>query len=272
MGNGTFTAPDIDQNAAAVFQSQGYFQAPQLIPDDLLNNSVAHMDQVIAGQYETDPVIRHHFSRTVEPGSPQDRLIKINNAHGVDATLLSLISYPAIGAWASFMLGGVDRVQVWHTQLLYKPPGSSSKGNIGIHQDFNYWQFFDKIDGILTAWIALSDVAVPSGAMRFVPGSHRWPLIDPGNFAEQDERKALAAIEVPDGEEWTEHAAVMPRGAVSFHHPMTFHGSGPNVSDQPRRSIAVHLCSEGSRVVKENPFVSDETLKSAEENPVIFQR
>ena len=45
--------PTIDENAAATFQQQGFYQAPQLIPDDLLDEAVAHMDKVIACEYET---------------------------------------------------------------------------------------------------------------------------------------------------------------------------------------------------------------------------
>ena len=146
----------------------------------------------------------------MEPGDPLDRLVKINNAHVADRTLHRLISYPLLGEWASAVIGGTEKVQVWHTQLLYKPTGGSAKGNIGLHQDYNYWQFFANPTGIFTAWIALSDVTIESGAMRFVPGSHRWGLIDPGNFGEQDETKAKAGIQVPEDESWSEYPAVMP--------------------------------------------------------------
>ncbi|MEM7532923.1 MAG: phytanoyl-CoA dioxygenase family protein [Chloroflexota bacterium] len=262
-----FSTPAIDQNATKAFQEQGFYQAPQLIPDDLLNEAVTHMDQVIACEYETG--VAPQYS-SVEPGDPLDKLVKINNAHVADHTLLTLISYPLIGEWAAAIIGGATRVQVWHSQLLYKPTGGSAKGNIGLHQDYNYWQFFENPAGIFTAWIALSDVTVEAGAMRFVPGSHRWGLLDPGNFGEQDEAKARAGIKVPEGETWTEYPAVMPRGAVSFHHPLIFHGSGPNTSTQPRRSIAVHLCTEQSHLVEENPYISEETLQRPLENPIIF--
>ncbi|GCE09338.1 hypothetical protein KDAU_66670 [Dictyobacter aurantiacus] len=34
---------------------------------------------------------------------------------------------------------------------------------------------------------------------------------------------------------------VLKKGEVSFHSCLTIHGSGPNLTSQPRRSIAVHL-------------------------------
>lgn len=33
----------------------------------------------------------------------------------------------------------------------------------------------------------------------------------------------------------------MAAGQVSFHHPLTFHGSGANTSDRMRRSLAIHF-------------------------------
>jgi ectoine hydroxylase-related dioxygenase (phytanoyl-CoA dioxygenase family) len=33
----------------------------------------------------------------------------------------------------------------------------------------------------------------------------------------------------------------LKKGEVSFHHCLTIHGSGPNHSTNPRRSIAIHL-------------------------------
>ena len=36
------------------------------------------------------------------------------------------------------------------------------------------------------------------------------------------------------------------KGEVSFHHCLTIHGSGPNLTNQPRRSIAVHMQDESN--------------------------
>ena len=167
-------SPVKDKIASLIFQDQGFYLVPQLIPPDLIDVSVEHMDRVINGDYETHPNSMHHFSRNFEPGNPKDKLIKINNAHLVDSPLLKLISYHLIGEWASFILGGAKQVQVWHTQLLYKPTGNGTKGNIGFHQDYNYWQTFKNPEGILTAWIALSDITIETGPMCFITGSHLW--------------------------------------------------------------------------------------------------
>ena len=229
------TAPD-----RRLFRTQGFLQGPVFLTQDQVAAACRGMDRVIAGDYRTG---REPQSRGVAPGAATTRLIKINNSHFSDEDLFAVVANGEIARWAAQLLGA-QRLHVWHTQLLFKPVGGDPGAGIGFHQDWKYWQFFDQLEGVITAWVALSDITVAGGAMRFVPGSNRWGLIDPGNFSEKDEAKAIAALPLPAGEEWREHAAVMPAGAASFHHPLTLHGSGANHAAAPRRAIAVHYVSE----------------------------
>lgn len=43
------------------------------------------------------------------------------------------------------------------------------------------------------------------------------------------------------GSEWLDEPCILKAGQVSFHHALTFHGSGPNFSDAPRLSIVAHV-------------------------------
>jgi ectoine hydroxylase-related dioxygenase (phytanoyl-CoA dioxygenase family) len=45
-----------------------------------------------------------------------------------------------------------------------------------MHQDLAYWGL-GEIDGILTAWLALSPATPQSGSMDFVKGSHKSPIV-----------------------------------------------------------------------------------------------
>ena len=44
------------------------------------------------------------------------------------------------------------------------------------HQDITYWGMGETDDEV-TAWIALSDVSIEAGCMRFLPGSHKGGLV-----------------------------------------------------------------------------------------------
>lgn len=249
-----------------LFRTQGFLQGPVFLTVAEVAAACRGMDRVIAGDYRSGRPPQH---RGVAPGTATTGLIKINNSHVCDEDLFAVVAHGEVGRWAALLLGA-RRLHVWHTQLLYKPVGGDPGAGIGFHQDWKYWQFFDRLEGVITAWVALSDITVAGGAMRFVPGSQRWGLIDPGNFGEKDEARAIAALPLPEGERWREHAAVMPAGAASFHHPLTLHGSGANHASAPRRAIAVHYVSERARVVAENPYVSEETLARQWENPLVY--
>lgn len=43
------------------------------------------------------------------------------------------------------------------------------------------------------------------------------------------------------GLEWEDQPAIMKAGQVVFHHCLTFHGSGPNLSPHPRNALAIHM-------------------------------
>jgi ectoine hydroxylase-related dioxygenase (phytanoyl-CoA dioxygenase family) len=135
-------------------------------------------------------------------------------------------------------------------QLLYKPPAASGgqRGtNVGWHQDYHYWDAWEEGSELFTAWVALSDVTASSGPMQFVVGSHEWGLSTESDFYSQEYESQRDAIQRAHGREWVEMPAILPPGGASFHHNLTFHGSGPNVSSLPRRAFAVHMRTENSR-------------------------
>jgi hypothetical protein len=46
---------------------------------------------------------------------------------------------------------------------------------------------------------------------------------------------------------------LIPKGHLSFHHCRTYHGSGPNRSDRPRRAISLHL-QDGANAYRAFPL------------------
>jgi len=117
---------------------------------------------------------------------------------------------------------------------------------VGWHQDYGYWQCIDPPE-MLTAWVALDDVSEENGCMQVVPGSHKWGLVPEGNFFDHDLQALEERITAASGKTFQTAPCILPAGALSFHHCMTLHGSGPNLSQRPRRSLVVHLLPEGTR-------------------------
>ena len=63
------------------------------------------------------------------------------------------MSHPDLGRWAA-RVTGASMVQVWWTQLLYKPPQPAegeAELNIGWHQDRHYWRAWEEGSELFTA-------------------------------------------------------------------------------------------------------------------------
>lgn len=255
------------QEARAAMLKDGFCLVGPIIEPDLVARASEHMDAVIAGDYETGVAP----ARMWDLGDDPTKLVKIDLSQRADRTILELISHPAIGEWAAAVMDA-QMVQVWATQLLFKPSGGARAGTVGWHRDDAYWKAWMAGEAF-TVWVALSEVRPESGPMRFVVGSHRWDLQDDlQHFFDSDMEAIRSSVSLPGGAVWAEAQAVMPAGAASFHHRLTIHGSSPNISSLPRRSFAIHLRTERSRVVPGAPEGYPEILDDPEQCPIIFRR
>ena len=199
------------------------------------------MDEVMARRFETGQAPLDHRPANYDPTR---HLCKIDQPHVANRAIYEAITWPALGA-AVAAITGAKRLQVWAVQLLHKPGGTAATAAVGWHQDYQYWKkWWTPDSNIFTAWLALSDVTAQSGPMCFVPGSQRWGFLNAGNFFGDTGDQTRKQIQVPAGQNWREVPAVMPPGAFSLHHRLTYHGSHPNLSPLPRRSFAIHLCAE----------------------------
>jgi len=252
------------ETLAEQYARHGFCLCPELLPRELVDRTSRHMDEVIAGRYETGVAPRIHGN-----GDDPKRLRKIDMAHLSDRTIYELVTHPSIGKLAAAVTGA-KRVQLWASQLLFKPPGGEKIGNVGWHQDKQYWKYWQG-EGVFTVWVAISDVKEESGPMRFVRGSQRVGLADVGDFFDPDLEKAKAAYEKSTSMPWDEAASILPPGGVSVHHCYTIHGSGPNVSNVARRSFALHLRTEKSTPVPGHADFFVSHLDDPAYAPAIYQ-
>jgi ectoine hydroxylase-related dioxygenase (phytanoyl-CoA dioxygenase family) len=102
---------------------------------------------------------------------------------------------------------------------------------------------------MLTAFIPFHDCGEEMGTITMVDGSHLWKETADNDttslhFAERDRSELDQMLEdnaAYNGVEVKKIPVFIPKGHVNFHHCRTYHGSGANVSDRPRRAISFHL-------------------------------
>jgi Phytanoyl-CoA dioxygenase (PhyH) len=234
----------------AFYRENGFWISPPILAGDVLAAAEHGMARHHAGQVDhvlpRDPQGRLWGWR---PGDG-DTLRKNDYASLRVGQLAALVRQPVIAECAA-RLSGAPEIRLWHDQLLYKPAGRDHEGgNVGWHTDRHYWPTCSSTE-MLTAWVPFHDITADHGPVMFVAGSHRWSGQIDLSFWDQD----LTAIDRYAAEHGARIVvATLRRGQVSFHHCRTLHGSGPNRSSEPRRSIAIHLQpGDNHHVTASNP-------------------
>ncbi len=178
--------------------------------------------------------------------------------HSNESADPSMILFHALGAWriteglhdvlwnprflvaASQLLGNVP-VRFWHDQLFCKPPKKG--GVVAWHQDYSYWTRTKPV-AHLTCWCGLDDSTVENGCLQYVPGSHRWGLLDKPELA-GDLLGVMDYLTPEQKKEFHPKHVETKAGEAIFHHPLTLHGSGENKSDRPRRAFVINVFADG---------------------------
>jgi hypothetical protein len=134
----------------------------------------------------------------------------------------------------------------WTTNFFIKE--ARDPGFVSWHQDSTYWGL-DPCD-VVTAWVALSDAPLESGAMKMLPGSQRWEQIahrdtwDEHNLLTRGQEIAVdvdesAGVDVP-----------LSAGEISLHHVRIVHGSSPNTTDDRRIGLAIRYIAPHVKQLK----------------------
>jgi ectoine hydroxylase-related dioxygenase (phytanoyl-CoA dioxygenase family) len=123
---------------------------------------------------------------------------------------------------------GADAIRLFVDQAFFKEPRGEPTSR---HQDITRWPVRGKL---LTAWIALDDATEETGALAYIPGSHR---VGPSSW-----------MDLVTGREWTDaqlrlidRAPVfvpVSRGDVLFHASCVFHLAAANNGPRRRRAFA----------------------------------
>lgn len=165
-------------------------------------------------------------------GRGLDQYFRVNGQITIPL-LARLARTPAILDAVETVLG--PNLLVWSVELFIKEPGSEK--TVSWHQDITYWGM-GETDEEATAWVALSDVTVEAGCMRFLPGSHRGGIAPHADTFAADNLLSRGQ-EIRDVDEAAARPGPLRPGEMSLHHGRCFHASGPNRSADRRIGLAV---------------------------------
>ncbi|MCX4791952.1 phytanoyl-CoA dioxygenase family protein [Streptomyces sp. NBC_01221] len=248
MTNEMHTVLPTDEDVA-FYRENGYWISPPILPDEVLDAAERGMRRHYAG--DVDHRLAGDPDGNFWGWRPEDGdVLRKNDYASLRVDELAALVRQSVIAGCAARLAGAQEIRLWHDQLLYKPNGQDRQGNVGWHTDRRYWLSCSSQE-MLTAWVPFHDITEAHGPVMFVPGSHRWDEQADLDFFNQD----LTTLERSAAErDLRIVTATLTRGQISFHHCRTIHGSGTNHSDEPRRSIAIHLQpGDNHHVTAHNP-------------------
>ena len=112
---------------------------------------------------------------------------------------------------------------------------------VSFHQDATYWGL--EPHDVVTAWIALSDTSTETGPMRFVPGSHRWKLLEHEDTFEAQNLLSRGQEIVSEFDDSSAVEAPLNPGEMSLHHVRLIHGSVPNRTTDRRIGMVLRYAA-----------------------------
>ncbi len=232
------TAELVSPAQIAAFDRDGFVVVEGLLGADELDHFAPLVSAAVHARSDADQRALHE--RSLYEQSFQ----QCQNLWEDHPELRALTFHPRVGRAAAELLG-VDAVRLWHDQALFKRAGGRGTDP---HQDQPYWPIAES--RTITAWIPMQGSTFASGAMGYLPGSHRTGLHRFQNiFQAEDAQSLLAAPEVAGIEPVF---VEVPRGAVAFHAGLTVHMAKPNTTDTDRAVHTVIMfadgCTRGSKL------------------------
>lgn len=137
-------------------------------------------------------------------------------------------------------------IMCWTTNFFIKEANDPSF--VSWHQDSTYWGL-EPAD-VLTAWFAMSDAPVESGAMKFLLGSHKWDQIEHTDTFDSDNLLTRGQEISIDINEEDGIYAPLKAGEISLHHIRAAHGSAPNTTNFRRIGLAIRYIPTYVKQVK----------------------
>lgn len=235
---------DVTEDQIARFREDGLLLVDRIIDDATVDALRSVYENLFRGEFETG-VTPDEVNWQEGTGDPT-LTRQICNGWKASRAVASVVLREDFGR-AIARMGGWPGTRIMVDNVLWKPPATRP---LGFHQDSAYLAWYTPSD-LLSLWIALDDTTAEGGTLEFARGSHRWSHALPeGEFHGPHEyQKYMRLAAAREGVEPEIVPVVVPKGGGSFHHGWTWHGSGYNRSQRPRRSLVLHAMRSDTRYV-----------------------
>ncbi len=235
------------------YAEHGWYLSKKLFTDDEVDTLQEAGERFYAGERSRRLPKR---PKTLAYWEPSQGPVQRHNdyVHYESDEIGAILRKPLLGAVAA-RLAETREIRVFQSTLIYKPPRPGEPSNhVPWHFDKHYWQTCTS-EKMLTAFIPFHDCGEEMGTITMIDGSNNWKEIGyedstTKHFADRDKSELEEVLKQNaefNNAEIVKVPIVIPKGHMNFHHCKTYHGSGANRADVPRRAISLHLQDGGNQ-------------------------
>jgi len=240
------------------FKIDGYLVLPALLTatesEALRLLTLDHLERRIE-PFELETEVQYPGAPVNSESQGGQTIRRLRLAHERDALFRQYAEHPTVVDGVQQILGSQTLAlnPNHHNCIMTKQPEYSSETLW--HRDTRYWNFSDKY--LVNAWFALGDERVENGAMKILPGSHRWEVVEDA----LDEAQFLKP-DHPDNQWRLETQRLVPlnAGDVLLFSAHCFHAAGKNTSNQTKLSMVFTYHGESTSPLKGTHSASREEI------------
>ncbi len=181
--------------------------------------------------------IRDYFDKLLQNAMASGNdSYSISTAHLKHKKVYDLLLNEKVVSIVGDLLG--ENIIGWGSHFFCKLPGDVKR--ISWHQDASYWPFSHT--NTVSCWLAIDDATIENGCMKFIPGSHRFGLID-YEMSKNEEKNVLNQT-VHKAENYGDPLTIeLNAGQISIHSDLLLHSSNPNISEHRRCGLSLRYCT-----------------------------
>ena len=224
------------------FKEKGFCLENNVFTPDAVQSLSSEFDRIVSQLKKSGEKINAKWGSelTKDIEQAETEVLHTHNVQSYSAEMMNMIQDKSLLYTAEKLIG--PDIILHHTKLFLKPPKKGSA--FPLHQDWSY--FPTEKNSMIAAMVHLSESTEEMGCVRVISGSHQL-----GRIERSDGHTYNPIIHDRYNLEDADPVIAEP-GDITFFHCCSLHGSMPNLSQDPRKTILIQLYSGRDKIVDGN--------------------